>query len=96
MADKIKDLVTFQENLNSRCSKILRQTEYSMFSDSSQDSTISLGYTRYVPDSRFLSKSWDRPWYFSGTDEISDQEVKEVTTCLESGGAYATHSEPVR
>ena len=43
VADKIKDLVTFQENLNSRCSKILRQTEYSVFSNCSHGSTISLG-----------------------------------------------------
>ena len=78
--DKIKDLITFQENLNSWCSKILRQTEYSVFSDSSQGSNISFDYTRYVPDSRFLSKSWAKPWYVSGTEVISDQEMKEVTS----------------
>ena len=61
VANKIKDLITFQENLNSRCSKILTLTEYSVFSNSPQDSTTSLDCTRYVPDLSFLSKSWDRP-----------------------------------
>ena len=66
VADNIKDHVTFQENLNGRCSKILRQIEYSVFSDSSHGSTIKSGYTSNVPDSSFLLKSWANPGLIRG------------------------------
>ena len=45
MSGKIKNLVAFQEILNSRCSKILKMTEFAVFSDSSQGKTTSKDYS---------------------------------------------------
>ena len=53
------------------------------------------GNNKFIPDQKFLSRPLARHHFTTGTDSITDQEVKELKMYLDSGGNYSTHWEPV-
>ena len=95
LSKKIKELLEFQTQVNGWYNTILKLNEFTMFQEDPQMDIPDEGDNRFIPDKKFLSRPLARYQFTTGTDNISDQVVKELKIYLESGGNYSTHWEPV-
>ena len=101
IADKIKSLMYFQKSLNSRCSEILRRTDYFIlsrpnYSERPQVGALQVGSTKFVLNPRFLSHQRQKPWFDTASDTINESDMMEILEWLESGEAYTTYADPAR
>ena len=101
VAEKVQDLKKFQENLNSRCTKIHQKIGYADLSGPS----VSHGPTavtaipknhKFTPVNDFLPSEWSQPRYTTASDFITDKDFFTILEWLRSGGHYATYTDPVR
>ena len=95
LSKKTTQLAGFQQDLNRRCTRILKINKYGIFQDKPQDVSSEGEEFRYIPDRRFLPKHWSRYQITTKTDTISAQQLKEFREYLHSGGNFTTHWEPV-
>ena len=84
LSRKITDLVEFQGGLNSHCSRVFKLNKFTVFSESPQDDALDGDDTKFTPDQRFLSRPLSKHQLTTGTDSITNQEVKELKAYLDS------------
>ena len=101
IADKIKDLTSFQNSLNSHCHKILMKVNYADLSDPNDslvpsDDTPQTKNSRFAPNPQFISQERLKPWFSTASDTISEVDIMNISEWLKSGGAYTTYTDPAR
>lgn len=93
LSREIKELLKFQTQVNGRYNTILKLNEFTVCREDPQMDVPDEGNNRFIPGKKFLSRPLARYHFNTGTDNISDQVVKELKMYLNSRGNYSTHWE---